>query len=255
MFHYNTQKQKIVSLRYFLIPRFITQYNICLLLLLIISLPLNLIFILIYKGGKMGRNKISLNEDQKSFVKDLLNQNKTLENIKDELIEKYPELKIGIDTLRRLVKDDLEMKWNYSTRKWEPKSNTENDTQEKEVELPPYQEKNNNVKESNILLEELKNDISSVLTEIDGIRKDITEIKNILIKENPKKKITQIANDIVELYADKRERTSININTKILDLIKKLAEEKYGIKNNKSDAINTALLDLYLTKINENDES
>lgn len=204
----------------------------------------------------MGRKKISLTEDQELFVKKLLNQNISLENIKDKLIEEYPKFKIGIDTLRSLVKDDLKMKWNYRTRKWEPKPNTENDTQEKKVELPPYQEKNKNTKESNTLLfEELKNDISSVLTEIDGIRKDITEIKNILIKENPKKKITQIANDIVELYADKRERTSININTKILDLIKKLAEEKYGIKNNKSDAINTALLDLYLTKINENDES
>lgn len=86
---------------------------------------------------------------------------------------------------------------------------------------------------------------------VKDLQKSIDSIK----KDNPYDKLYILINELINIYASEKRKKSVNINSKILDKTLKLMKKKFNIRNNKSLAINTALLiALYQSNFDKTDD-
>lgn len=102
----------------------------------------------------------------------------------------------------------------------------------------PKKTKSNDSDNSTVLLESISKSLDELNRKIDNIDKFIEE--NNPIKQNESIEVMS------KMLSSDSHKKSINLNKEIEKMILKKMEEKYGIKNNFSKAINTALfLSLY----------
>ncbi|MTI47598.1 MAG: hypothetical protein FH761_07135 [Firmicutes bacterium] len=94
-------------------------------------------------------------------------------------------------------------------------------------------------------LDTLNNNIKRIETRLKKVENFMSALKT----NNPYNKIREMTDDFISIYASEKDKKSVNINTEIRDRVLKQISQSYGIKNNASLAINTALL---ISLYNEN---
>lgn len=115
-----------------------------------------------------------------------------------------------------------------------------NDKCKKHDEKTQHEKTNND-----ITLEGILNYLETIYKNVNDLNRKIKEIQkslDLIKKDNPYKKLDILSNELITIYASEKRKKSVNINSKILDKTLEVMKDKLNIKNNKSLAINTALL-------------
>lgn len=185
---------------------------------------------------------------QNSSLNNLIQQNKDLDFILEHLKNEIPDLP-SPEIINEYIKEKLDMQWDNITSKWikhiyeqvslldvfpsEDKKNLES------INIPSKSKtdskSNKDIKQS---IDVLNERLTQIEKKLNGLETHINSISNAPAS-NPAPLSIE---DFTKIYADKKAKKSITLNTELKKKIDEYISKEYGIENNDSLIINIALL-------------
>lgn len=105
-------------------------------------------------------------------------------------------------------------------------------------------EVNNNVNSMPESFKEIKNILNAILTKTVKLEQDISSIKNQLknFSIDKSSQDTQLPEKMITIWNSSKSKKSISVNKELVNEVQQLFSKLYGINNNDSKVIDTALL-------------
>ncbi len=211
----------------------------------------------------MGR-KPKLHIPDNNNIENLISSNCTIYKIRKEL-----NLLIGGDiayyVLANYIKTNYNKSWDKKSKCWiscdQEKSinnlssdvdcSTKTISQSSEKTsidvntlLQLSKEVNNNMNSMPESFKEIKNILNAILTKTVKIEQDISSIKNQLkdFSIDKSSEDTHLPEKMINIWNSSKSKKSISVNTELVNEVQQLFSKLYGINNNDSKVIDTALL-------------
>ena len=222
--------------------------------------------------------KAVLEDKEKELLKEITIRYLKITDIK-KVFQKETEINLSNPTIKRIIVDDLGIPWDSARRRFKidefissTKDNqhvvvedTNDDTNpDKEDTINNESTQQDSIHEVNNEDNEVDNDLvetssseslespsinnpslsqqlDSINTYLSNLRRQVIALDSKISKTRSNDSINEKVEEFIRIYADIRERNSVNLNIKLKEEIQLYAKEKYGITNNLSDAINLAL--------------
>ncbi len=169
-------------------------------------------------------------------IEKLVNENYTIYKIRKHLVPIIGG-KISHYIVRDYIKEHYNKEWDEENKKWiSCYQNTSNVPTINSIE-----EKHNTSDCSN---DEIQKILNAILTKITRIEKDVNLLKE-LSSNSPQHKTSDnlpMPEDIVKIWNSNKSKKSISINTELIHAVQEVFSNIYGIHDNDSKVIDTALL-------------